>query len=110
MKDKILLVDDGVKSAQKNLKDSLLSLSTVAINSSPVESSEPKFLPKKSQKDAMAAMTALSMWGIHPVFKKKTEKPLQKCGLKECNVLTIKDFCCAEHFRIAKAKHTYPRR
>lgn len=93
----IIAVDD--ESSKKSLKDSLLALSYTPIKPQPI-------IPLKSQRDALTALAAMSMWGI-PLVKpfQKKEKPLQKCGLKECNVMTIKDFCCAEHYRIAKAKH-----
>lgn len=101
--DKTLVIVDDSETKMKTLRDSLLTASSLPINESLV--TPTSFLPNKSQTNAALAILG-GMWGgVIPVPKKKTEKPLQKCGLKECNVLTIKDFCCAEHYRVAKAKH-----
>lgn len=103
MKEKVIIVGDAGNqsdSARKTLRDSLLSLSATPIMPHP----EP-FIPSQKNKNAALALATLGMWGVIPELKKKTEKPLQKCGLKECNVMTIRDFCCAEHYRTAKAKH-----
>ena len=93
------MIDDGTEDMKKTLTDSLLACSSVPINSS-----EPTPIkPPNSQALAMAALGM--MWGgIIPLPKKKAEKTLQKCGLKECNVMTTKDFCCAEHCKAARAK------
>jgi hypothetical protein len=108
---KVIVIGDSEEMEKKTLRNSLLSLACTPIESQPIESQPienvlPSPLPpRKSSTGAITALTALAMWGVCPLPKPKKEIPLHKCGLKECNVLTVRDFCCAEHCNIAKAKH-----
>ena len=48
------------------------------------------------------AMTCMSPW-LDPAIEhfarryRKQPKPMTKCGLPECQVMSERDYCCAEH-------------
>lgn len=53
------------------------------------------FSPRQQVHGALAAAAALG-WDM-PALKRRQPKPLHKCDLPGCDIMTARDYCCAEH-------------
>ncbi len=51
--------------------------------------------------DFIKGVSETNHYGLTPGmgFRRKIPKPMTRCGLPGCEVMSVKDYCCAEHCR-----------